>query len=67
MMPNGTFFLTITLPNGSSLQVKLNDIESISDDMNWLVFSIEDGVFNDFPDGALDMTGERPIYNEYGY
>lgn len=67
ILPSGMIFMTITLPNGSSLQVKLNDIETIADDMHWLVFVIEEGKLNDLPDGALDMTGEQPIYSEYDY
>ena len=67
IIPSGMIFMTVTLPNGSSLQVKLSDIDEIADDMHWLMFVIEEGKFNDLPDGALDMTGEEPIYSEYDY
>ena len=60
-------FMTITLPNGSTLQVKLADVETISDDMHWLIFAIEEGVLNDLPDGSLDMTDDNRIYRQYGY
>ena len=67
ILPSGMIFMTITLPNESSLQVKLADIDTIADDMHWLMFVIEEGKFNDLPDGALDMTGDQPIYSEYDY
>ena len=67
ILPSGMIFLTVTLPNNSTLQVKLADIDTIADDMHWLMFVIEEGKFNDLPDGALDMTGDQPIYSEYEY
>ncbi len=67
ILPSGMIFMTITLPNGSTLQVKLADVETITDDMHWLLFAIEEGVFNDLPDGSLDMTDDNRIYRQYGY
>ena len=67
ILPSGMIFMTITLPNGSTLQVKLADVETISDDMHWLIFAIEEGVLNDLPDGSLDMTDDNRIYRQYGY
>lgn len=67
ILPSGMIFMTITLPNGSTLQVKFSEIDSISDDMHWIVFVIEEGKLNDLPDGVLDMTGDQPIYSEYDY
>lgn len=67
ILPSGMIFMTITLPNGSSLQVKFADIDTIADDMHWIVFVIEEGKLNDLPDGVLDMSGDQPIYSEYDY
>ncbi|MCQ2533671.1 MAG: FtsQ-type POTRA domain-containing protein [Clostridia bacterium] len=65
IIPSGMIYLTFTLPSGSMLQVKLESIEKINDDMNWLVYNVRENSFEDLPDGALDMTGEEYIYREY--
>lgn len=65
MLPSGNFFLTIYLPEGSVLQVKLKEINNITEDMSQLCFSIMEGAFYDLPDGVLDMTDEEFIYREY--
>ncbi|SEV86806.1 Cell division septal protein FtsQ [Ruminococcaceae bacterium KH2T8] len=67
LVPSGYFFMTVTLPNGSTLLVKLSELEKVSDDMHWLMFVIQEGKLNDFPDGVLDMTDEDPIYGQYDY
>lgn len=65
IVPGGSIFLTFILPSGSSLQVKLEAIDNINDDMNWLIYAIEENAFDGLPDGALDMTGDEYIYREY--
>ncbi|MBR6484557.1 MAG: FtsQ-type POTRA domain-containing protein [Clostridiales bacterium] len=64
IVPSGLIFITITLPEGSELQVKLDDIDNISDDMHWLMYAIEEGAMRDLPHGALDMTGDEYIFRE---
>ena len=65
MLPSGNFFLTIYLPEGSILQVKLKEIDNINEDMSQLCFAILEGAFDNLPDGVLDMTDEEFIYREY--
>lgn len=65
LIPGGEIFLTIKIPNGNMLQVKLADVDGINDDMNWLLAAIEQGEFDSLPDGVMDMTGEEYIYREY--
>lgn len=65
VVPGGNIFLTFVLPNGATLQVKLEAIDNINDDMNWLLYSITENAFDNLPDGALDMTGEEYVYREY--
>lgn len=65
IIPSGMIYLTFTLPSGSMLQVKIQSIENINDDMNWLVNNVRENSFENLPDGALDMTGEEYIYRAY--
>lgn len=65
ILPSGLIYLTFKLPSGSFLQVKLESLDTINDDMNWLVLNVRENSFEDFPDGALDMTGERYVYRQY--
>lgn len=65
ILPSGYIFLTINLPNNSSLVVKLDSIEKIVEDMNWLTTALNNNSLNDLPDGVLDMTGEEYIYRPY--
>lgn len=67
IVSSGVIFITVTLPEGADLQVKLKDINTITDDMHWLVYAIEESSFEGLPDGVLDMTGDEYIYREYGY
>ena len=64
IVPSGLIFITVTLPEGSDLQVKLDDIDNISDDMHWLMYAIEEGAMYNLPHGALDMTGDEYIFRE---
>lgn len=64
IVPSGLIFITLELPEGSVLQVKLDDIDNISDDMHWLMYAIEEGAMKDLPHGALDMTGDEYIFRE---
>ncbi|MCQ2531096.1 MAG: FtsQ-type POTRA domain-containing protein [Saccharofermentans sp.] len=67
IIKSGMLFITVELPDGADLQVKLKDISSISDDMQWLIYAIEENAFEGLPDGVLDMTGEEYIYRDYEY
>lgn len=64
-LTSGYFFVTLYLPDGPVLQVKFDSTDNIINDMNWLVFAIESGGFENLPSGVLDMTGEEYIYREY--
>ncbi len=65
IIPSGMIYLTFKLPSETFLQVKLQSVESINDDMNWLVQRIRENAFDNLIDGALDMTGEEYIYRQY--
>lgn len=65
MTPGGYIFLTLKLPSGSYLQVKIADITSRMEDMAWLRYAITQNAFDNLPNGALDMTGDEYIYREY--
>ena len=65
ILPSGNFFLTVYLPSGSELQVKLKSIDNINENMSQLCYAITEGAFEDLPNGVLDMTGEEFIYREY--
>lgn len=62
---SGLIFLTIELPDGTVLQVKLAGIENIADDMQWLLYAIRGDAFEGLPAGSLDMTEEEKIYRAY--
>ena len=62
---SGLIFLTIELPDGTILQVKLAGIEHIADDMQWLLYAIRGDAFEGLPAGSLDMTEEEKIYRAY--
>ena len=66
VLPSGYIFLTIRLPNGHTLQVKIDSLEQISTQTAWLLYVIDSKVFdNGFPSGALDMTGDEYIYRQF--
>lgn len=65
IIPGGNIYLTIILPSGSQLQVKLNDIANINDDMAILRRAIIMDTFEGLPNGSFDMTGEEYIYRKY--
>jgi len=53
-------------PSGNLIQIKLGGTESISDDMAWLLYAFNADAFDKVTvDGALDMTGDEYIYDEY--
>lgn len=65
IVSSGLIFLTVELPNGSVLQVKLAGVENIDENMQWLLYAIRGGAFEDLPAGSLDMTDEEKIYHAY--
>lgn len=65
IIPGGNIFLTITLPSGSELQVKLKDVVNINDDMAILRRAIIMDTFEGLPNGSFDMTGDEYIYRKY--
>ncbi len=65
IVPSGMIFVTVALPDGTILQVKLAGIEDIADNMQWLLYSIRGGAFENLPAGSLDMTQEEKIYHAY--
>ncbi|MCQ2528131.1 MAG: FtsQ-type POTRA domain-containing protein [Saccharofermentans sp.] len=67
IISSGTFFLTVVLPDGGDLQVKFNNMNTITDDMQWIVYAITENGLEGLPNGVLDMTGESYIYRTYGY
>ena len=66
ILPSGYIFLTIYSPSGNMVQIKLNDMDSIDDDMAWLLYAFNANAFDQVTSsGALDMTGDEYIYQEY--
>lgn len=64
-IPGGNIFLSIILPSGSQLQVKLKDISNVTEDMSILRNAIIMNTFDGLPDGSFDMTGDEYIYRKY--
>lgn len=65
ILSSGIYFLSVRLPGGAAMQVKLKEVDSINEKMQWLVNALESGSFDGLPDGVLDMTGDEAIYREY--
>ncbi|MCQ2503163.1 MAG: FtsQ-type POTRA domain-containing protein [Saccharofermentans sp.] len=66
MLPSGYIFLTIYSPSGHPIQIKLNSLETISDDMAWLLYAFNGDAFDKVSaNGALDMTNDEYIFKEY--
>lgn len=66
ILPSGYIFLTIYSPSGNLIQIKLSDTEDINEDMSWLLYAINANAFDQVAgDGALDMTGDEYIYDEF--
>lgn len=66
ILPSGYIFLTIYSAKGNLIQIKLNSLESISDDMAWLLYAFNSDAFDRVTvDGALDMTNDEYIFKEY--
>ena len=48
------------------MQIKLNGTESIGDNMAWLLYAFNADAFDKVTvPGALDMTGEEFVFDEY--
>ena len=66
ILPSGYIFLTIYSPSGNLIQIKLNGTDSIGDKMGWLLYVFNGDAFDKITvDGALDMTGDEYIFDEY--
>ena len=66
ILPSGYILLTIYSPSGNLTQIKLNGTESIGDNMAWLLYVFNSDAFDKITaDGALDMTGEEFVFDEY--
>lgn len=65
IIPGGNIFLTIVLPTGSELHVKLNSVVDVNEDMALLRRAIVMNTFDGLPDGSFDMTGDEYIYRKY--
>ena len=65
IIPGGTIFLTVNMPSGTELHVKLDSVADINEDMEFLRRAIITDTFDGFPDGSFDMTGEEYIYRKY--
>ena len=64
ILPSGYIFLTIASPSGHTIQIKLDGLETISDDMAWLLYLFNADAFDKITvDGALDMTGDEYIFD----
>lgn len=65
VVSSGLIFLTVELPDGTVLQVKLAGVENIDENMQWLLYAIRADAFEGLPAGSLDMTEEEKIYRAY--
>ncbi len=65
VVASGLIFLTVELPDGTELQVKLDGVENIDENMQWLLYAIRADAFEGLPAGSLDMTEEEKIYRAY--
>ena len=65
VVSSGLIFLTVDLPDGTTLQVKLAGVEDIDENMQWLLYAIRADAFEGLPAGSLDMTEEEKIYRAY--
>ena len=65
VVSSGLIFLTVELPDGTVLQVKLAGVEGIDENMQWLLYAIRADAFEGLPAGSLDMTEDEKIYRAY--
>ena len=65
IVSSGLIFLTVELPDGTELQVKLDGVENIDENMQWLLYAIRADAFEGLPAGSLDMTEDEKIYRAY--
>ena len=65
VVASGLIFLTVELPDGTVLQVKLAGVENIDENMQWLLYAIRADAFEGLPAGSLDMTEDEKIYRAY--
>lgn len=65
IVSSGLIFLTVELPDGTVLQVKLAGVENIDENMQWLLYAIRADAFEGLPAGSLDMTEDEKIYRAF--
>jgi len=66
ILPSGYIFLTIYSQSGNMVQIKLNDLDSIDEDMAWLLYLFNANAFDQVTSsGSFDMTRDEYIYQEY--
>ena len=66
MLPSGYIFLTVYSPSGKMIQIKLNNLDKISDKMAWLLYAFNSEALDKTKTkGFLDMTGDDPTLREY--
>ncbi len=66
ILPSGYIFLTVYLPSGNLIQIKLNGTDNIGDHMAWLLYASNSNSLDKLTaDGSLDMTGDEYIFDEY--
>ena len=66
ILPSGYIFLTIYSRSGNMVQIKLNNLDSIDEDMAWLLYLFNANAFDQVTSsGSFDMTRDEYIYQEY--
>ena len=66
ILPSGYIFLTIYSQSGNMVQIKLNNLDSIDEDMAWLLYLFNANAFDQVTSsGSFDMTRDEYIYQEY--
>ena len=66
ILPSGYIFLTVYSPSGKLIQIKLSNLDKISDRMAWLLYAFNsDALDKPKTKGFLDMTGDDPTLREY--
>lgn len=66
ILPSGYIFLTIYSRSGNMVQIKLNNLDTIDEDMAWLLYLFNANAFDQVTSsGSFDMTRDEYIYQEY--
>lgn len=66
ILPSGYVFLSVYSPAGELIQVKLDSLDTISDQMAWLLYVFNSDSFDKISvNGVLDMTNDEYIFREY--